>query len=108
MDLNGKRVFVVGSGKSGVAAAQLLVKKGIYFVLLDGYKDLGTAALTEKYPLFAGAKILLGELKEEDLAQIYLAVLSPGVPIDPPMVDIRREKGVFVWGEIELAYHFAK
>ena len=108
MDLNGKRVLVVGSGKSGVAAAELLVKKGIEFVLFDGNKDLDTAALTEKNPVFAGAKILLGELKEEDLAQIDLAVLSPGVPTDLPMVDMMREKGIPIWGEIELAYHFAK
>ena len=108
MDLNGKRVLVVGSGKSGVAAAELLVKKGIEFVLFDGNKDLDTAALTEKNPVFAGAKILLGELKEEDLAEIDLAVLSPGVPTDLPMVDMMREKGIPVWGEIELAYHFAK
>lgn len=108
MDLNGKRVLVVGSGKSGVAAAELLVKKGIEFVLFDGNKDLDTAALTEKNPVFAEAKILLGELKEEDLAQIDLAVLSPGVPTDLPMVDMMREKGIPVWGEIELAYHFAK
>ena len=40
MDLNGKRVLVVGSGKSGVAAAELLMKKGIEFVLFDGNKDL--------------------------------------------------------------------
>ena len=108
MDLNGKRVLVVGSGKSGVAAAELLVKKGIEFVLFDGNKDLDTAALTEKNLVFAGAKILLGELKEEDLAQIDLAVLSPGVPTDLPMVDMMREKGIPIWGEIELAYHFAK
>ena len=108
MDLNGKRILVVGSGKSGVAAAELLVKKGIEFVLFDGNKDLDTAALTEKNPVFAGEKILLGELKEEDLAQIDLAVLSPGVPTDLPMVDMMREKGIPIWGEIELAYHFAK
>ena len=100
MDLNGKRVLVVGSGKSGVAAAELLMKKGIEFVLFDGNKDLDTAALTEKNPVFAGAKILLGELKEEDLAEIDLAVLSPGVPTDLPMVDMMREKGIPIWGEI--------
>ena len=40
MNLEGKRVLVVGSGKSGVAAAELLRKKGITFVLFDGNKDL--------------------------------------------------------------------
>ena len=60
MNLEGKRVLVVGSGKSGVAAAELLRKKGITFVLFDGNKDLDVTALIEKNPVFAGAEILLG------------------------------------------------
>ena len=57
MNLEGKRVLVVGSGKSGVAAAELLRKKGITFVLFDGNKDLDVTALIEKNPVFAGAEI---------------------------------------------------
>jgi len=52
MNLEGKRVLVVGSGKSGVAAAELLRKKGITFVLFDGNKDLDVTALIEKNPVF--------------------------------------------------------
>ena len=51
MNLEGKRVLVVGSGKSGVAAAELLRKKGITFVLFDGNKDLDVTALIEKNPV---------------------------------------------------------
>ena len=108
MDLEGKRVLVVGSGKSGVAAAELLKKKGIEFVLFDGNKELDVDALTEKNPVFAGAKIILGELSEQDMAALDLVVLSPGVPTDLPMVNTLRDRGIPIWGEIELAYHFAK
>lgn len=103
-----KRVLVVGSGKSGVAAAELLRKKGITFVLFDGNKDLDVTALIEKNPVFAGAEILLGELAPEDMARIDLVVLSPGVPTDLPMVNELRNRQIPIWGEIELAYHFAK
>ena len=48
MNLEGKRVLVVGSGKSGVAAAELLRKKGITFVLFDGNKDLDVSALIDR------------------------------------------------------------
>ncbi len=108
MDLEGKRVLVVGSGKSGVAAAELLKKKGIEFVLFDGNKELDVDALTEKNSVFAGAKIILGELSEQDMAALDLVVLSPGVPTDLPMVNTLRDRGIPIWGEIELAYHFAK
>ena len=35
-----------------------------------------------------------------------VAVLSPGVPTDIPMVNSLRDRGVKIWGEIELAYTF--
>ena len=101
-------MLVVGSGKSGVAAAELLRKKGITFVLFDGNKDLDVTVLIEKNPVFAGAEILLGELAPEDMARIDLVVLSPGVPTDLPMVNELRNRQIPIWGEIELAYHFAK
>ena len=103
MNLEGKRVLVVGSGKSGVAAAELLRKKGITFVLFDGNKDLDVTALIEKNPVFAGAEILLGELAPEDMARIDLVVLSPGVPTDLPMVNELRNRQIPIWGEIEFA-----
>ena len=35
-------------------------------------------------------------------------MLSPGVPTDLPVIAAIREQGIPIWGEIELAYHFAK
>ncbi len=108
MDLTGKTVLVVGSGISGVAATELLHKKGIKMILFDGNKDLDVAALREKSPVFREVEILLGELQEADMERVDLVVLSPGVPTDLPMVNALRDKGIPIWGEIELAYHFAK
>ena len=108
MNLEGKRVLVVGSGKSGVAAAELLKKKGVTVVLFDGNKDLDITSLLEKYPVFRGVEIIVQELTAEDMARIDLVVLSPGVPTDIPMVNELRNRQIPIWGEIELAYHFAK
>lgn len=108
MDLTGKKVLVVGSGISGVAATGLLHKKGIETILFDGNKDLDISALREKNPVFGDVEILLGELSEADMDRVDLVVLSPGVPTDIPMVNAMRDKGIPIWGEIELAYHFAK
>ena len=108
MDLTGKRVLVVGSGISGVAATELLKKKGIEVILFDGNKDLDVEALKQKAPVFADVEIILGELSETDMARVDLVVLSPGVPTDIPMVNALRDKNIPIWGEIELAYYFAK
>ena len=108
MDLAGKRVLVVGSGISGIAAAELLKKKQVEIILFDGNKELDIAALKEKAPVFTDVEIVLGELAEEVMERIDLVVLSPGVPTDLPMVNSLREHGIPIWGEIELAYYFGK
>ena len=108
MDLTGKRVLVVGSGISGIAATELLREKEIEVVLFDGNKDLDINALKQKAPVFADVEIILGELEESVMDTLDLVVLSPGVPTDLPMVNALREKGLPIWGEIELAYFYGK
>ncbi len=48
MKLEGKKVLVVGAGKSGIAASELLLDKKIETVLYDGNKDLDVEKLYEK------------------------------------------------------------
>lgn len=108
MELTGRQVLVVGSGISGIAAVELLKKKGVKTVLFDGNQKLDLAELKKKSPVFSDIEIILGELGEEDMERMDLAVLSPGVPTDLPFVNALREKGIPIWGEIELAYYFAK
>ena len=47
-------------------------------------------------------------LTDEQLRAFDVAVLSPGVPTDLPVVERMRAQNVCIWGEIELAYSFAK
>ena len=108
MDLTGRTVLVVGSGISGVAAAELLKKKQVKTILFDGNRDLDVAALREKHSVFSDMEILLGELSEADMERFDFVVLNPGGPTDLPMVNAVRERGIPIWGEIELAYFFAK
>ena len=80
MKLEGKKVLVVGAGKSGIAASELLLDKKIETVLYDGNKDLDVEKLYEKAPKLKGMPVLLGELTDEQLRAFDVAVLSPGVP----------------------------
>lgn len=50
----------------------------------------------------------MGDLSEEDLKGSSIVVISPGVPIDSPVVLALRSMGKAIWGEIELAYNFEK
>ena len=106
MKVTGKNVLVVGTGKSGIAASGLLKKQGANVILFDGNADLSKEQIQTNAG--EGVEVVLGSLTAEMEEKIELVVLSPGVPIDIPMVEAFRNKNVAIWGEIELAYQFAK
>lgn len=104
MELAGKRVLVFGAGISGIGAAALLLNAGSEVVLYDGNDKLTEAEILAKLPGDAKAEIVLGELPEDLISRLELAILSPGVPTDLPVVNRLREGGVRLWGEVELAW----
>lgn len=108
MKIEDKKVLVVGTGVSGIAAAKLLLDKNMPVVLYDSNRDVDLKKLYEKEPFLAEVPVILGELKEEQMRDFGVAVLSPGVPTDLPMVEKLRAQNVAIWGEIELAYYFGK
>lgn len=108
MKIEEQKVLVVGTGISGIAATELLLAKNTDVTLFDGNKELDTEKLYEKSAVLKNVPLILGELSEEEMEQFSVAVLSPGVPTDLPMVNAMRDKGIAIWGEIELAYYFGK
>lgn len=108
MYLDGKKVLVAGTGISGIAAAQLLAKQKVDITLFDGNRELDTEKLYSRNEDLRQIPLILGELTEQQMEEFDVAVLSPGIPTDLPMVTAMKEHGIAIWGEIELAYYFAK
>ena len=108
MEVTGKKVLVFGSGISGIGAVKLLEDHGAEVILYDGNDKLDKAAMKEQLGDGAKAEIILGEFPEELIDTLDIAVLSPGVPTDLPVVNAMRDKKVAVIGEVELAYAFGK
>ena len=108
MELAEKRVLVFGTGISGISAAKLLEQAGALPVLYDGNEALTESQIRGKLPEGSRARIILGALEDAVIEELDLAVLSPGVPTDLPLVDQIRSKGVPIWGEVELAYENSK
>lgn len=104
MDFTGKTVLVVGTGISGVAAVKLLAAQSADIILMDSNTSLIPEEIAAKFPKDIHYDLILGELPEEALSRIDLAVLSPGVPTDLPFIIRMQEAGIPIWGEIELAY----
>ncbi len=107
LDFSGKTVLIVGLARSGVAAAQVLVKSGAQ-VLANDIKD--ETQLDEKIKLLSavGAKLYLNMPPDRLVSQADFIVISPGVPIDSPFVEIARKSGKEVISEVELAYRLCK
>ena len=108
MEVKGRKVLVFGAGISGIGAAGLLEANGADVILYDGNEKLDPASLKEQLGEKSGAAVLTGKLPQETLASLDMAVLSPGVPTDLPVVLAMKEAGIQVIGEIELAYQFGK
>ncbi len=106
MDYANKKVLVVGMARSGVAAAQLLVKHGARVTINDSKtrEDLGEALA----PL-TGLPIAekLGMPAAQALEGMDALVISPGIPDTVPFVKQAKEQGMYVTGELELAYQLA-
>jgi UDP-N-acetylmuramoylalanine--D-glutamate ligase len=95
----GQRVVVVGAARSGVAAAELLARKGARVTLTDRKPALDQAAALEAQ----GIALALGGHDESLFAGADLVVTSPGVPLGQPAFAAARVAGVPVVGELELA-----
>jgi UDP-N-acetylmuramoylalanine--D-glutamate ligase len=96
-ELAGRRVLVVGLARSGMAAADVLVRAGASVVGFDRSESLDAGRLAD-----LGVELHLGREDERLLQGIDLVVKSPGVPGETVLVEGARARDVPVWGEIEL------
>ncbi len=104
MDFTGKKVSVIGAGKSGMAAAELLCRKG------------SKVLISEFGPVRAEDRLRLNEMQipfeeEGHSERVYDAdfcVLSPGVPPDAAVVVTMEAKGIPLYSEIEIASRCCK
>jgi UDP-N-acetylmuramoylalanine--D-glutamate ligase len=107
MELKGKKVLVVGLGKSGLAAALFLRRRGAQVTVSD---VRSAEALAKDIPalLDAGIMVEAGGHGLLTFRRQDLIVVSPGVPLDTPELAQVKSFGLPVIGELELAARFLK
>ena len=101
----GIRAVVAGFGVSGFAAADNLTHLGASVTALD--ESVGDAERQDKAQLLGvlGATVRLGEGSTATLPEgTDLVVTSPGWKPTAPLLAQARERGIPVWGEVELAW----
>src|SRR5215472_2804477 len=102
--LAGKKTVVYGLGKSGIAAARLLVREKASVTGLDRRTEGDLPQARELREL--GLSLILGQVPKGLLSSAELVVVSPGVPLALPEIEAARRAGTTVWGEVELASRF--
>jgi UDP-N-acetylmuramoylalanine--D-glutamate ligase len=104
MDVRGMSAVVVGLGRSGVAAARLLIARGARVTANDG-APIERLSAEARALLAEGAALAAGGHDPALFARADLVVVSPGVPAFPALLDVERS-GREVIGELELASRF--
>jgi UDP-N-acetylmuramoylalanine--D-glutamate ligase len=99
-DVTQADVVVVGAGRSGIAAAELLASKGASVTLVD---HVAIPAADQARLQQMGIRVEHGTHESRQFDRADLIVLSPGVPPRQPVFETARERGVTIIGEIELA-----
>lgn len=107
MNVAGKKILVMGAGRSGVAAAAFLAKREARVVLHDRkpvekWSEEARSLKTESVGL------LSGEIPMWLLDQIELVIISPGIPTKAIPVRYMERAGAEVLGETELAFRFLR
>lgn len=103
-DIEGRRVTVVGLGRSGLGAARLLHLKGARVSVTDRRSSRMLKSESEELP--KGVTLIPGGHPEELFKGADLVVVSPGVPSDIEPLRLCRRLGIPVIGELELAFMF--
>jgi len=99
------RVVVVGAGRSGIAAARLLARRGARVTLSEagaGIASVSGVAVGEAL-VDEGIALEVGGHRADTLRNTDLIVLSPGVSPRVPEIAAARRNGIPVISEVELA-----
>lgn len=98
-----RNACVIGLGKSGVAAARLLIREGWHVTVSDrGNSD--TLRQQQQALASEGISVQLEHTFDPDGLPVELVVVSPGVPWDAAPLEKARLRGIETIGEMELAW----
>ena len=103
-------IGVAGLGKSGISAANLLLKNGEEVILFDSNKELDKNTVLDKFDkkYHERIKIVLGDLNESDAKDMKYCVISPGIDLEVDFVKTLKSCNIPIWSEVELGYKYSK
>lgn len=109
MDLYGKKVLVIGLGKTGVSTVRFLVERGAEVSVTDEKpaSELETA-ISALEGLRVNLHLQIGVHNPEILSQVEMVIPSPGVSPFNSLLSEATRRGIPILSELELAFRFLK
>jgi UDP-N-acetylmuramoylalanine--D-glutamate ligase len=101
-----KRISIIGLGRSGEVAAKLAQRQG-YSVFVSDYADNTELRIIASSLKKIGIDVELGE-NSDRILQSDEIVLSPGVPLDIPILEKAKMVNIPIIGEVEFAFSLEK
>lgn len=98
--------IVVGLGKSGMSLVRHLASRGLPFAVADTRANPPELATLQA--LYPDVEVRCGELDVEFLCRASELLVSPGLPISTPALQVAAARGVKLSGDIELFAREAK
>jgi len=102
----GERAVVVGAGVAGTGAARALLAEGATVLLTEARPETQVSSLAELEG--SGVEVRAGGHDPGHLDQATLVVTGPGVPPHAEVLRWARDRGLPVWGEMELGARLAR
>jgi UDP-N-acetylmuramoylalanine--D-glutamate ligase len=101
-----KTYLVVGLGATGLSILEFLKKSSqVELIAFDTRADLDIQGLREHFPNLV---YHLGIIDLKILERVDEVIVSPGVPLDTPVLVAARARGLAIFGDIELFYQHAR
>lgn len=107
VDLEGKRLLVVGLARTGMVVSLLCAAYGARVTATDEKPESALPEVAAKLRA-AGVTLELGAHNPETFVNQDLIIVSPGVPAKMPPLQLARNRGIPVWSEIELAWRLLR
>ena len=98
--LESATTLIVGMGLSGLSCARYLRQQGVDFCLIDSREDLASLASIQEE--FASYTVRAGDFDEKYLFGMKRLIVSPGIPLAHPFIQLAIRRGIEVIGDIEL------
>lgn len=105
--IENKKVLVVGTGKSGKAAAQAMVKLGAHVCVQDNKREEDVDPQLIVFLKDRDIKCYWGR-EPEDMSEFDILILSPGVSPELPFIREAEAAGAEIIGELEIAYRVGR